>query len=1014
MATFQFKNSNYNVTPPQAGAASITNTSADAANFQQVITDLPVTSSTGVSVSGETLAILAIRIAGRVVPTGYETLQDFVLQQVEGFSLLDVTEQGSITSRTALELLRLNAGAFSADTATSLPRYKKLLNELEGAHDQFKDIVISGRRLFLGAPFEADVKEGFFDSSKHYIVVDEDDAADRLKLVKYNNKNNVNASYWFDAGTGSETTGLNTLNTRASKTSNSSQVNASKQFSFDGSSSSVVSTSNDTITISNHGFITGDTVFYEPEILHTIDSSNSTEVVLASNTFNISSHGYTNGDIIKYSFTASTDLGITGLTENQFYMVDNIDSNNFRLLDIAQSFTDDTCDFTQFDATVTHTANSSIVAGLAIFGPDFNQVPAGDSTVASITDSTTFELNHAGVALSANNVAGITFAPIIAITALGVGDHTFSCAYPRGIGAAAATIGRQEFFVIEVDTNNFKLATTADNADAGTAIDITAVGKGTEHTLEGNFTKELDVGQFVGVFEEFTFNGSSDVSSNQITIEGGAFAVSCNTGSDKDVTFSANTNILAGMNVRGSGIPAGTKVASVAANNQSCVLTKDATSSLTGTSLTFFTDHGFSTGDTADYSAGAGTKITNLNEGQRYFIIRVDESTVKLASTSADATAGTAITLSGGSGVSHTLSLNYGTKIYRIEDRNKFFTSSSDAQVFTNRDLKVPNWTLDPAKDAIVAKVFAYETTALVNGVTSSSTSVNIDTITGEKILPGAVVTETTGGTNATNDDISGGGVKVVTSTQSIETTEGSITEENSSTAAITLNSAQTFIDNGSLTFKSYAIEPYVNLDSGDRVEDDTVPKLSADLDTNGKNIVNDALSLKTSTGSKKLIVGNTNAVELYYNDTKTIETVDGGVSVAGTIAGSGNVTIDTDTLVVDVANDRVGVNKASPSVALDVTGAITASGNITAFSDERLKDDIQTLDGTKVLEMRGVEFTKDGEIGSGVIAQELEKVAPELVSNSGEYKSVAYGNLVGYLIEAVKDLQKQVDEFKK
>ena len=982
MATFQFKNSNYTVRPPQAGSASITNDSADAANYQQDITDLPATSSTGISISGEALAILASRIAVKLAPTGYEALQDFVLQQVDGFALLDVREAGTITSLTALELLRLNAGVFTASTATSLPRYKKLISELEGAHDQFQNTIISGRRLFLGAPFEADTKEGFFDSSKHYIVVDEDDAADRIKLVKYNNKGDANASYWFDAGTGSETTGLNTLSTRASKTANSSQVVATNQLSFDGSSSSVVSTSNDTITISNHGLVTGDTVLYEPEPLHTIDSSSSTAVVLASNTFNVPSHGYSDGDVIKYSFTDKTALPITGLTKDQFYIVNKIDANNFRLLDLAQSFTDDTCDFTgaasgaaaSETVKVDHDANSNIVAGLAIFGPNFLQVPQGGVTISSINSSTEFTMSSEAN-ISANNVAGITFGPIVGITALGTGNHTFSCAFPRGIGAAADEIGRQEFFVIEVDTNTFKLATTAENADAGTAIDITDVGTGTLHTLEGNFNKELEVGQFVGVFEEFTFNGSSDVSSNQITIEGGAFAVSCNTGSDKDVTFSTNTNILAGMNVRGSGIPAGTRVSSVAADNQSCVLTKDATSSLTGTSLTFFTDHGFSTGDTADYSFGAGTSISQLTEGQRYFIIRVDESTVKLAKNAADAAAGTAITLSGGSGVSHTLSVNYGTKIYRVHNSNKFFTTTSDGQVFTNRDLKVPNWTLDPAKDAIVAKVYAYETTALVNGATSSSTSLNIDTITGEKILPGAVVTETSGGTNATNDDISGGGVKVVTSTQSIETTAGSITEANASTAAITLNSAQTFIDNGSLTFKSYAIEPYVNLDSGDRVQDDTVPKLSSDLDTNGKNIVNDAISIKTSTGSKKLLLGNTNAVELYYNDGKTFETVSGGVQA---------------------------------------TGTMTASGNITAFSDERLKDNIETLDGKKVLEMRGVGFIKDGEKGSGVVAQELEQVAPELVSNKGEYKSVAYGNLVGYLIEAIKDLQKQVDELKK
>ena len=106
------------------------------------------------------------------------------------------------------------------------------------------------------------------------------------------------------------------------------------------------------------------------------------------------------------------------------------------------------------------------------------------------------------------------------------------------------------------------------------------------------------------------------------------------------------------------------------------------------------------------------------------------------------------------------------------------------------------------------------------------------------------------------------------------------------------------------------------------------------------------------------------------------------------------------------------GERLRTTSAGVTVFGALTATSNVTAYSDRRLKSDIQTLDGTKVLKMRGVSFTKDGEPGSGVIAQELEKVAPELV-HDGEFKSVAYGNLVGYLIEAVKHQQQQIDELK-
>ena len=97
-------------------------------------------------------------------------------------------------------------------------------------------------------------------------------------------------------------------------------------------------------------------------------------------------------------------------------------------------------------------------------------------------------------------------------------------------------------------------------------------------------------------------------------------------------------------------------------------------------------------------------------------------------------------------------------------------------------------------------------------------------------------------------------------------------------------------------------------------------------------------------------------------------------------------------------------------------TGTGTFAGDVVAYSDERLKSNIQTLDGKKALQMRGVSFEKDGKHSSGVIAQEIEKIAPELVhTNDDEIKtkSVAYGNLVGYLIEAIKEQQKEIEYMK-
>jgi hypothetical protein len=135
-----------------------------------------------------------------------------------------------------------------------------------------------------------------------------------------------------------------------------------------------------------------------------------------------------------------------------------------------------------------------------------------------------------------------------------------------------------------------------------------------------------------------------------------------------------------------------------------------------------------------------------------------------------------------------------------------------------------------------------------------------------------------------------------------------------------------------------------------------------------------------------------------------------GRVHIVTGFDGETSTSKPSDGLVVDHNNVGIGAFASSdPSEKLHVKGNILASGNITAYSDERLKSDIQTLDGKKVLQMRGVSFTKDGEASSGVIAQELEKIAPELVRD-GEYKSVAYGNITGYLIEAIKEQSAQIN----
>ena len=109
--------------------------------------------------------------------------------------------------------------------------------------------------------------------------------------------------------------------------------------------------------------------------------------------------------------------------------------------------------------------------------------------------------------------------------------------------------------------------------------------------------------------------------------------------------------------------------------------------------------------------------------------------------------------------------------------------------------------------------------------------------------------------------------------------------------------------------------------------------------------------------------------------------------------------------------------NTMTTRMTLSSAGNLAATGTVTANSDIKLKKNIKTIENAldKVLNLRGVEFDRiDIEAHQiGVIAQEVEKVIPEVVLDNAGTKSVAYGNLVSVLIEAVKEQQSQIEELK-
>jgi hypothetical protein len=98
-------------------------------------------------------------------------------------------------------------------------------------------------------------------------------------------------------------------------------------------------------------------------------------------------------------------------------------------------------------------------------------------------------------------------------------------------------------------------------------------------------------------------------------------------------------------------------------------------------------------------------------------------------------------------------------------------------------------------------------------------------------------------------------------------------------------------------------------------------------------------------------------------------------------------------------------------------TGTVTAP-NFVSPSDARLKSDIAPITAalTKVQALTGVTFTMAGSDvrQMGLIAQEVQAVAPEAVVEAEGVLRLAYGNLIGLLVEAIKDLAHEVDQLKR
>ena len=192
-----------------------------------------------------------------------------------------------------------------------------------------------------------------------------------------------------------------------------------------------------------------------------------------------------------------------------------------------------------------------------------------------------------------------------------------------------------------------------------------------------------------------------------------------------------------------------------------------------------------------------------------------------------------------------------------------------------------------------------------------------------------------------------------------------------------------------------------------------------------GLIVENGNVGIGTTNPSVKLHIQDGNTGFLFKDSgstsgyTTTFSEDNTGLKI-GHNSGSRDIQFQTNsnTKMTIHADGNVGIGTTNPGERLEVNGNVKASAFLYS-SDINLKQNIQNIPNAlqKIQQLNGVYFQwkESGKDGVGVIAQDIEKVFPELVAtdpNTG-LKSVSYGNLVAPLIEAIKEQQKQIDELK-
>jgi len=200
-----------------------------------------------------------------------------------------------------------------------------------------------------------------------------------------------------------------------------------------------------------------------------------------------------------------------------------------------------------------------------------------------------------------------------------------------------------------------------------------------------------------------------------------------------------------------------------------------------------------------------------------------------------------------------------------------------------------------------------------------------------------------------------------------------------------------------------------------------------------GAAVVDAFVDLDLSGGSVNVSTVKTNSGDMTFDsagdiildaDGADVIFKDGGTSIAHLTNSSSDFVIETKVQDKDfiVKGNDGGSGITALTIDMSGAGAATFNNDVTAFSDERLKEDIQPIVGglEKVMQLQGVSYKRNdvenAKTQIGVIAQQVESILPEVVLTADDEmgtKSVDYSKMTAVLIEAVKELKQEITQLK-